>query len=382
MIIPAVCFVVAGVLLGSFLYPYVGYPLVLRSMKARPTIAAHLRRGTGSEFALLFCAYNEREVIDEKIANLGLLRARYPELELWAYDDKSTDGTAEALEGAGLGINVVRGVGRSGKAHGMKEMVARTQRPLLVFTDANVTLDEEALDQLTSSFADPNVGGVCGTLRYLRSGDTIPGTATEQVGGGYWRLEESIKTEESRTGNVMGADGSIFSVRRTLYPDFVDSVQDDFTASMAVIFSGARLVKSDRVIAYERLVAARSVEWERKIRIAVRAFHTYLAMAAMVKQMTPRDRFCFYSHKWMRWHGGYFLLGATVFSLVGGFALSWELGIVLSLLAALACGLAMVVKRGPIGALFEVVISVAATAIGVLRARLGQTMSVWNPPPR
>ena len=41
----------------------------------------------------------------------------------------------------------------------------------------------------------------------------------------------------------MGADGSIFAVRRELYPDFPDTVQDDFTVSMSAVFAGRRLVR-------------------------------------------------------------------------------------------------------------------------------------------
>src|SRR3546814_6771444 len=95
-------------------------------------------------------------------------------------------------------------------------------------------------------------------------------SATASVGSLYWRIEERLKDEESRTGNVLGADGSIFSIRRALYPEFPDSVLDDLTVSMAVVFAGRRLVKAKDVIARERLVAGRGDEYRRKVRIAAR----------------------------------------------------------------------------------------------------------------
>mgnify|MGYP005819493629 CR=1 FL=1 len=213
------------------IYPYVIYPLLLRLMPRRPTLTANRRSNRGREFALLFCAYNESSALSWKIDNVRELQIQYPELEVLAYDDCSSDGTADLIEQAGHGIRLVRGTERAGKAHGMKLLVSMTERDYLIFTDANVELNLEALDQLCSAYADEMVGGVCGMLQYSDN----DGTPVSHAGGLYWRLEEFTKAQESRSGNVMGADGSIFSIRRRLYPDFPDTVLDDLTVSMAVI---------------------------------------------------------------------------------------------------------------------------------------------------
>src|SRR5690606_3537596 len=161
--------------------------------------------------------------------------------------------------------------GRAGKAHGMKRLAALAASDILVLTDANVLLAEDAIDRLLPYYADSQVGGVLGSLRYI-GGDS---SATASVGGLYWRLEEHLKDLESRSGNVMGADGSIFSVRRALYPDFPDDVLDDLTVSMAVVFAGRRLIKAQDVIAREMMVARREDEYRRKVRIAARSWHTH-----------------------------------------------------------------------------------------------------------
>ena len=80
-------------------------------------------------------------------------------------------------------------------------------------------------------------------------------------------MEERIKDRESLTGNVMGADGSIFSIRRVLYPDFPDTVLDDMTTSMAVIFAGKRLIKAKDVTG-EQLCAAPRRSARRSLRAA------------------------------------------------------------------------------------------------------------------
>ena len=84
-----------------------------------------------------------------------------------------------------------------------------------------------------------------------RATQAIAASPTAKVGALYWRLEEATKALESRTGSVMGGDGSIFSIRRSLYPDFPDSVLDDLTVSMSPVFAGKRLIRADDVIAFE-----------------------------------------------------------------------------------------------------------------------------------
>src|SRR3546814_19781474 len=85
----------------------------------------------------------------------------------------------------------------------MKLLAARAKGDVLIFTDANVMLDPDAVDNLLARYADPEIGGVLGSLHYMGDGES----ATASVGSLYWRIEERLKDEESRTGKVLGADG-------------------------------------------------------------------------------------------------------------------------------------------------------------------------------
>mgnify|MGYP001195782751 CR=1 FL=1 len=359
----------------AVVYPYVVYPAVLALLPKRPVERGARVAGDGARFSLLFCAYNESAALPSKIENLKELRRRYPELEVLAFDDGSTDGTADLLARDAPFVKLVRGGGRNGKAHGMKLLAAAASGEFLVFTDANVLLDAEALDNLAACYADPSVGGVCGALHYLGA----DASSTAAVGGMYWKLEEKIKDLESGTGSVMGADGSIFSIRRKLYPDFPDTVLDDFTVSMEVVFRGFRLIKSNDVVAYERLVSARADEFSRKIRIAARAFHTHLTLGSKRSGMTAFDKFKYGSHKTLRWFGGGFL--------IVGFASALVLATLIHPFAALVLALTTVgivftgfrSSSGPMSSVTEIVLAMVATLIGLFRALRGQTFATWSP---
>lgn len=363
------------ILLGSLIglaWPFLLYPLILRAL---PTKGEHPVAGPTPTASLLFCAYNEGAAMPEKLDNLAMLKGRYPGLEIWAFDDGSSDDTAAQIMARGDLVSLVRGPGRSGKAHGMKQLAARARGDVLIFTDANVLLDGDAVERLLARYADPAVGGVLGSLHYLGDGES----ATAAVGSLYWRIEEMLKDEESRTGNVLGADGSIFSIRRELYPDFPDTVLDDLTVSMAVVFAGRRLVKAKDVIARERLVAARGDEYRRKVRIAARAWHTHGHLRPQLRRMGALDRFKYASRKMVRWFGALFLLSGGLAAM----ALAWRIAPWLALALLLAGGGAelagVLMRRGPLAAIVDIVIAYVATLQGVARAMRGNTFAVWNP---
>ena len=369
----------AGCCLIAVIYPYALYPLLLRAFSPLPVQTDVLSSDSGREFALLFCAYNEAKALPDKIANLRALRTAYPELEVLAYDDCSSDNTADMLEMAGLGIRVVRGSQRAGKAHGMKLLASLAEREFLVFTDANVELAPKALDQLRRNYSDPTVGGVCGVLRYI----DVEGTPTANAGGLYWRLEELLKTLESRSGNVMGADGSIFSIRKALYPDFPDTVLDDMTVSMSVVFQSHRLIKDPFVIAHERLVASRQDDVRRRIRIAMRCFHTHIWFRPKLRAMSIGDRWRWWSHRYLRWQGA-FLLVLGYLSGLAALVLSanWVAALVIIAATVVVAVAGTYLKLGPLSTLVHLVSSILMTGLGVIRAQRGHTMATWKPPTR
>jgi len=367
-------FLIAVVILSlvAVLWPFLFYPIILRAL---PTRSEKPEKRPAPCASLLFCAYNEAAAMPEKLANLAMLKRRYPDLEMLAFDDGSSDDTAALIEARDDLLTLLRGPGRSGKAHGMKRLAARARGDVLIFTDANVLLDEEAVGKLLARYADPQIGGVLGSLRYGGEGES----ATASVGSLYWRVEEWLKDEESRTGNVLGADGSIFSIRRELYPDFPDSVLDDLTVSMAVVFAGKRLVKARDVIARERLVTGRSDEYRRKVRIAARAWHTHGHLRAQLRRMGALDRFKYASRKIVRWFGGLFIVSGALAAGLLAARLSPALALAGAGLLLLVLWAGSRSNGGPLAAVLDILIAYAATLQGVIKAMSGRTVTTWNP---
>ena len=371
MMVTAILVGLSATFWALFLYPYLIYPQVLRLLSHKPIQPRPIQLSV----SVLFCAYNEIECLPEKIDNLRALKRACPAVEILVYDDASTDGTYEMLGGAGDLLRVIRGPGRTGKAAGMKRLVAQSTGELLVFTDANILLAADLIDRLLPYYGDPEVGGVAGTIK----GSVRPDTVTGSVGAAYLSLDDQLQMLESCTGNVMGASGGLFSVRRELYPDFPDTVQDDFTVSMSVIFRGKRLIKAPDVVAYERTVARREEELTRKVRIGARAFHTHRFLRPQVARMAARDRMKYVSRKMLRWFGGVFLALGTLFGLAAVATLSPAAAAALALIGLTTTIVALRSSAGHLARVGEMGLAIFATLIGVLQGMRGRTKATWSP---
>jgi cellulose synthase/poly-beta-1,6-N-acetylglucosamine synthase-like glycosyltransferase len=354
-----------------FLYPYIIYPRVLRLLSLRPIKARPVRLPV----SLLFCAHNEIACLPEKIENLRELKRAFKELQILVYDDASDDGTYELLTSAADLLTVIRGPGRTGKAAGMKRLVAEATGEVLVFTDANILLSSDVIDRLLPYYGDGEVGGVSGTLKTIPQGMTLTG----DIGSAYLMIDDSLQHLESRTGNVMGASGGLFSVRRELYPEFPDTVQDDFTVSMSVIFQGKRLIKAPDVVAFERTVSRRDEELRRKVRIGARAFHTHRFLWPQIAQTSARDRMKYLSRKVLRWFGGIFIIFGALFGLAAVATVSIISAVAITVALALIVAASIRSTGGLLGRIGEMALATFATLVGVLKGMRGRTMATWAP---
>ncbi|MCT4372281.1 glycosyltransferase [Yangia mangrovi] len=324
-----------------------------------------------------FCAYNEENALPEKLGNIRELKARYPGLEVLGYSDVSEDRTLEMLQAAeaeGL-LTAVPATERLGKAWGMRQLVARATGDVVIFTDANVTLDLDAIDHLSIYFSDPQIGTVAGHLHYLNQSDS----ATADVGNRYWTLEERIKALESQTGSTMGADGAIFARRRADYPEVPPHLLDDLTASISPLFDGYRVISAPDVVAYERLTTDSRDEYRRKRRIACRAFNTHRYLAPRLREMSGMDRFKYTSHKLLRWFSPMFLAMSGGCAILGLFDVMGIAGLVPLLTGSLVAYVLW--KRGDARAqkAGEIILALLATAHGIFESLQGKAYQTWAP---
>ena len=283
MAIEFILLALAAICMALALHPFITYPLSLtllrRVLPYRP--APLPARKPAVDFTICMCAYNEEGVIREKLQNLLALKHREPGLEILIYVDAASDQTAKRLRAYAPHISFHVSTARHGKTHGMNLLASRATGDVILFTDANVMLDRDCLTNLRRTFEDPEIGCVCGNLVYTNSKDSV----TASTGSLYWRLEESIKRLEQQTGSVMGADGSLFAIRRSLHRAPPDHIIDDMFVSFWVLIQGYRVVQSKDARAYEESASSASDEFGRKSRIACQAFNVHRLIWPHLRKM-------------------------------------------------------------------------------------------------
>ncbi len=356
------------------IHPFVLYPLSLNVIRRFVRPATQVGEEPRS-FAMATCMLNERSVVEAKLRNMLEVAQQLPPCQLLVHSDGSTDGTSEFLEAHRDRFSVSISPTRQGKSVGMNSLLAMTDAEIVIFTDANVTIDPKGVASLKKAFTDPTVGCVLGYLQYVNADEST----TAMTGSLYWRLEERLKKLESDTGCVMGADGSIFAIRRKLFREVPKDIIDDFFTSMSIVCSGSRIVCNPELLAYERSEALRQDETRRKVRIACRAFNCHRLLWPQIRRLPALRLYQYLSHKFLRWLTGFFVINATL-ALLG--MLLVGLGPVAALAGLGALGLLILgmvyVRTGPLGALGDILTAIMATALGVVRSLQGQRFQTWN----
>lgn len=358
----------------AIVHPFVTYPLSLRFLPKKP-IQPSPDAGKNS-YSLCMCAYNEEAVIEEKAQNLLALKKTYPDLEILIYVDCASDNTAKILESYKDAFFIHVANERHGKTYGMNLLVSQAKGDIILFTDANVMLDTNVIGALNPYFLDNSVGCVCGHLKYINDMDGV----TAATGSLYWRLEEKIKQTESDTGSVMGADGSIFAIRKSLHTPPPADIIDDMFVSFSILCKGYRIVRAPDVIAYEKSVTSSKEEFKRKVRISCQAFNVHKLLWPRLKELDLVNLYKYISHKLLRWFGiawialfGLSFLCGLVFSGLNGLAFL----LCISGIAGLWVG--SIQNISPIPQILDILLSYAATGLGIIKSFQGQRFQTWAP---
>jgi cellulose synthase/poly-beta-1,6-N-acetylglucosamine synthase-like glycosyltransferase len=292
------------ILIGVVLYTYLGYTLILIFLnEVKKLFKTHkgsvITNEEYPEITLLIAAYNEAEIVKQKMENsLALL---YPEdkLKIMWITDGSDDATPEILAKY-PGIQVLHNPGREGKTAALNRAIKYVNTPLVVFCDANTMLAPESLNYLIQFFSDPKVGCVAGAKHIAKNTSDVAAGAGE---GAYWRYESFIKNLESDFFTTLGAAGELYAIRTALYePIDPDIIIDDFAISLKIACKGYLIKYAKSAFAVEAPSMNIREELKRKIRIASGGIQIFLRMTSLLNVF--RYGFLsieYVSHKVLRW---------------------------------------------------------------------------------
>jgi cellulose synthase/poly-beta-1,6-N-acetylglucosamine synthase-like glycosyltransferase len=288
--------------------------------------------------SIIIAAHNEEQVIGERLQNLIDLDYPADRLDIIIASDGSTDRTCDIVRTfRAPQVRLLEFTTNRGKAAVLNDAVAAAKGEILLLSDANTMIERSAVRAMTRWFADPSIGVVCGRLVLT---DPITGNNADSL---YWRYETLLKTCESRLGALLGANGAIYAIRRSLFPKLEGRVAvDDFVIPLLARLRGQEssgIVYEERAVAYEESPAEIRSEFARRSRIGAGGFQSLSLLWPLMDPRWGWTAFAFISHKLLRWLCPFFLIGVVLCSL----ALSQDplyRGLFLGQVALYTCALA------------------------------------------
>ena len=288
-------------------YTYLGYGILLyiiirlkRLLAGTPRKAAQPDDTQLPSITLLICAYNEQDVVAEKMANTLAIDYPRDKFRIMWVTDGSTDSTNELLK-AYPEVDVVFSPERRGKSAALKHGLQELRTRYVAFTDANTMINPGAMREIARLFmSDPTVGCVSGEKRVAARRE---GQMAAEGEGLYWRYESTLKRWDSELFSAMGAAGELYAMDPTLIREVPDSaLLDDFMMSMYIVQDGKRIAYTPDAYAQEYGSANIFEESKRKRRIAAGGLQSIWWLRSLMNPLKhPRVFFQFISHRVLRW---------------------------------------------------------------------------------
>lgn len=280
----------------AILYAFIGYPVALKLLSkvkaGRVVPEAELPTVT-----MVLSAFNEEAVIEDKIQNF--LELDYPEdrLDFLIVSDGSSDRTEEiAAACPSERVRLLVQEYNQGKTAALNRAATETDSDILVFTDANSMFDKDAVEKLAARFADPEVGLVSGHTEYQTENGESGG------GGAYRRYEDWMKDMESSLWGIVGADGAIYAMRRSLYKEMLPEHINDFLHPVQTVMAGYNAVQEQDAICREPMDEVGPSELKRQTRIMTQS---WIIVFSQLPELVSKRCWGFLwqlvSHKILRW---------------------------------------------------------------------------------
>lgn len=250
--------------------------------------------------SLVIPAYNEADVIADKIRNVASLDYPADKLQLIIACDGCSDDTAEIArktaqepECRQLQVHIEDFKENRGKVAVLNDIIGQLDSNIVALSDASALISIDALLQACDAFQDADTGFVAATYKLLN-----PGSKGE---ADYWQYQTRIKCNEANLGSPIGVHGALYFFRRQLFtPLAADTINDDFILPMQMVMAGYKGVYQQDIVALELEQASLQMDEKRRVRIAAGNLQQLLRLIKLTLPRYKGTAFTFVSGKALR----------------------------------------------------------------------------------
>jgi poly-beta-1,6-N-acetyl-D-glucosamine synthase len=235
--------------------------------------------------SILLPCFNEAAQIEEVVGSLMLLN--YPDYEVLAVNDGSTDNTGEILTrlAASLpNLRVVHLAANQGKAIGLNTAAALANGAILVGIDGDAVLDDDALAWMVYHFlGEEGLGAVTGNPR-IRTRSTVLGRL--QVAEFSSIVGLIKRAQQSLLGHLFTVSGVVVAFSSTAIQEVGgwsdDMLTEDIDISWKLQSAGWQLRFEPRALVWILMPETLSGLWKQRLRWAMGGIQVVRKFAGLV----------------------------------------------------------------------------------------------------
>ena len=227
----------AGALVAATALPYLVY-LTLYAV-VRPSGSPAEKRDDEPTVSIVLPTYNESGIIEKKLDDVVSLDYPMEKVELVVVDS-SDDETPELVEEYFADrehpdLNLIREQERRGLAPALNDAYAAAENEMVVKTDCDSYVADDALREAAANLADPDVAAVTG-----QNAEVLGGSEVE---AGYRGVQAHIQTLESHLDSTLIFHGPFSAFDNdAIVPIDPNSLADDTELALKIRRGGDRVV--------------------------------------------------------------------------------------------------------------------------------------------
>ena len=256
--------------LGYLAFLMAGYGILIRFLTRNKPIVRAIQV---PPVTIVVPAFNEEDCIAKKIEDLTALAYPPEKIEILIVDNSSTDKTREIA--SSYPVKVLDSP--RGKINAINEGVRNASFDIIVETDADTLLKNDAVRSLVTCFSSDKIGAVGGRAVVE---DTVSFFGRSKMS--YHRADWELRTLEGRLDSVISLDGKLMAFRKSLLPEIPsDSVVDDLEINFKLRSEGYRSVIDDEAIVFEtgpQNLRAELRQIRRRVALTIPALFSYKHM--------------------------------------------------------------------------------------------------------
>lgn len=315
-------FVLVLALVVGFLivYHHAIYPILLKLLASNSSAEIQndvpLDDDSCPTIHLILPAYNEADVVADKLRNVAKLNYPADKLKITLVGDGCKDDTMAIarqtlteLTHCPFEIEIDEHIENRGKIGVLNQSIGDSTADIIALSDISALINEQAMMIAVKRFKDEQVGVVNGSYQFANY--------SSEGEKAYWLYQSRVKKMETDTGSVIGAHGALYFFRRHLFaPLPKDTINDDFILPMRIVEQGYKAVHEDKIVALELECVQTDANNHRRMRIAAGNLQQAIRLRGLLKPSFKGVAFNFLSGKVLRVCMPFLLLGFYLLSFV------------------------------------------------------------------